>query len=123
MSEVVSPVADLQTRIRTAFASAESRLQRLSDMSFAVIVALAFVSVFSLAGQFLLQGAAHPELEARPLDLTHVNLTPQDKNGMRVLLISPIVENRTDREVALPRVRAICSSADRSSPAPMSNRP
>lgn len=106
VSEFASPVAELQTRIRTAFASAESRLQRLSDMSFAVIVALAFVSVFSLAGQFLLQSAAHPELEARPLDLTHVNLTPQDKNGMRVLLISAIVENRTDREVALPRVRA-----------------
>ncbi|RKE80228.1 hypothetical protein [Rhizobium sp. AG855] len=101
-----SPVAELQARIRTAFVTVETRLQRLSDMSFALIVAIAFVSIFSLAGQFVFGGSVHPELEARPLDLTHVNLTPQDKNGMRVLLISAIVENRTDREVALPRVRA-----------------
>ena len=101
-----SPVADLQASIRTAFVTVETRLQRLSDMSFALIVAIAFVSIFSLSGQFVFGGSIHPELHARPLDLTHVNLTPQDKNGMRVLLISAIVENRTDREVALPRVRA-----------------
>jgi hypothetical protein len=101
-----SPVAELQARLHTAFVTVETRLQRLSEVSFAVIVALAFVSIFSLAGHLAFGGASHPELDARPLDLTHVNLTPQDKNGMRVLLISAIVENRTDREVALPRVRA-----------------
>jgi hypothetical protein len=101
-----SPVADLQARLHTAFVTVETRLQRLSEVSFAIIVALAFVSIFSLAGHLAFGGAAHPELDARPLDLTHVNLTPQDKNGMRVLLISAIVQNRTNRQVALPRVRA-----------------
>lgn len=101
-----SPVADLQARLQTAFATVETRLQRLSEVSFAIVVALAFVSIFSLAGHLAFGGGSHPELDARPLDLTHVNLTPQDKNGMRVLLISAIVQNRTDREVAIPRVRA-----------------
>ncbi len=106
IAEAPSPVAELQTRLHSAFVTVETRLQRLSDVSFAVIVALAFVSIFSLAGHLAFGGGSHPELNARPLDLTHVNLTPQDKNGMRVLLISAIVENRTDREVTLPRVRA-----------------
>lgn len=101
-----SPVAELQARIRTAFVTVEGRLQRLSDISFALIVAIAFVSIFSLAGHLAFGGSGNPELDVRPLDLTHVNLTPQDKNGMRVLLISAIVQNRTDREVPLPRVRA-----------------
>jgi hypothetical protein len=35
-----------------------------------------------------------------------VNLTPQDRNGMRVLLLNAIVENRTGREVTLPKLRA-----------------
>lgn len=106
VTEIRSPVAELQARVRSAFVTVESRLQRLSEISFALIVALAFVSIFSLAGHLAFGGPSRPELEARPLDLTHVNLTPQDRNGMRVLLISAIVENRTDREVALPRVRA-----------------
>ncbi len=106
VTEVPSPVAELQARIRSAFVTVEGRLQCLSDISFALIVALAFVSIFSLAGHLAFGGSGHHELDARPLDLTHVNLTPQDKNGMRVLLISAIVENRTDREVTLPRVRA-----------------
>jgi hypothetical protein len=105
-TETPSPVAELQARIRTAFVTVESRLQRLSDISFSLIVAIAFVSIFSLAGHLAFGSPSHPELDARPLDLTHVNLTPQDKNGMRVLLISAIVENRTDRQVTLPRVRA-----------------
>ncbi|MDH4440039.1 MAG: hypothetical protein QE284_06600 [Rhizobium sp.] len=106
VTETPSPVAELQARIRAAFVTVETRLQRLSDISFSLIVALAFVSIFSLAGHLAFGGSSHPELDARPLDLTHVNLTPQDRNGMRVLLISAIVENRTDREVTLPRVRA-----------------
>jgi hypothetical protein len=106
VAETPSPVADLQARLHTAFVTVETRLQRLSEVSFAIVVALAFVSIFSLAGHLAFGGAPHPELDARPLDLTHVNLTPQDKNGMRVLLISAIVQNRTDRQVALPRVRA-----------------
>ncbi|KQW28121.1 hypothetical protein ASE36_16935 [Rhizobium sp. Root274] len=106
ISESISPVGDLQARLRAAFVTVETRLQRLSEVSFALVVALAFVAIFSLAGHLAFGGSGHPDLDARPLDLTHVNLTPQDRNGMRVLLISAIVENRTDREVALPRVRA-----------------
>jgi hypothetical protein len=106
VSNSASPVAELQARLRDAFATVETRLQRLSEISFALVVALAFVSIFSLAGHLAFGGSGNSDLDARPLDLTHVNLTPQDRNGMRVLLISAIVENRTSRKVALPRVRA-----------------
>jgi hypothetical protein len=99
----------LQSSVRAvlqgAFDRVEARLQRLSDVAFSLLVAIAFVSIFSLAGQVFF-GREHPELTAKPLDLTHVNLTPQDRNGMRVLLLNAIVENRTDRHVSLPKLRA-----------------
>lgn len=84
----------------------EERLQRLSDVAFSLLVAIAFVSIFSLAGQLVLGHGEHPEIAAKPLDFTHVNLTPQDRNGMRVLLLNAIVENRTGSAVTLPKVRA-----------------
>ncbi|MBC2772744.1 hypothetical protein H6M51_07710 [Rhizobium sp. AQ_MP] len=84
----------------------EARLQRLSDVGFSLLVAIAFVSIFSIAGQVFFGKAEHPELAAKPLDFTHVNLTPQDRNGMRVLLLNAIVENRTGRTVTLPKLRA-----------------
>jgi hypothetical protein len=92
--------------LRTGIEHVEARLQRLSDVAFSLLVAIAFVSIFSLAGQLVFGGPEHPEIAAKPIDFTHVNLTPQDRNGMRVLLLNAIVENRTDREITLPRVRA-----------------
>ncbi|ODS58457.1 MAG: hypothetical protein ABS40_02670 [Agrobacterium sp. SCN 61-19] len=102
-----TPLApDLRAILRHAIDAVEQRLQRLSDVAFSLLVAIAFVSIFSLAGQLVFGGGEHPEIAAKPLDFTHVNLTPQDRNGMRVLLLNAIVENRTAREVSLPKLRA-----------------
>lgn len=98
--------SDLGALLRTGVELVEVRLQRLSDVAFSLLVAIVFVSIFSLAGQLVFGHGEHPEIAARPLDFTHVNLTPQDRNGMRVLLLNAIVENRTGREVALPKLRA-----------------
>ncbi len=92
--------------VRAAVMAVETRLQRLSDVAFSLLVAIAFVSIFSLAGQLVFGSGEHPEIAAKPLDFTHVNLTPQDRNGMRVLLLNAIVENRTGRQVTLPKLRA-----------------
>lgn len=107
---VVAPSApvessDLKALLRRVITLVEARLQRLSDVAFSLLVAIAFVSIFSLAGQVFF-GQEHPEISAKPLDFTHVNLTPQDRNGMRVLLLNAIVENRTARNISLPKLRA-----------------
>ncbi|NBB48255.1 hypothetical protein GVN24_08250 [Rhizobium sp. CRIBSB] len=98
--------SDISALLRTGIERVEARLQRLSDVAFSLLVAIAFVSMFSLAGQLVFGNDEHPEIAAKPLDFTHVNLTPQDRNGMRVLLLNAIVENRTGREVTLPKLRA-----------------
>jgi hypothetical protein len=101
-----APSTVLRAIVRSLINGAETRLQRLSDVAFSLLVAIAFVSMFSLAGQLVFGSGEHPEIAAKPLDFTHVNLTPQDRNGMRVLLLNAIVENRTAREVRLPKLRA-----------------
>jgi hypothetical protein len=98
--------SDLRALLRRGIERVETRLQQLSDVAFSLLVAIAFVSMFSLAGQLVFGGGEHPEIAAKPLDFTHVNLTPQDRNGMRVLLLNAIVENRTGRAVTLPKLRA-----------------
>jgi hypothetical protein len=97
---------DVTHYLRAVIDAIEARLQRLSDVAFSLLVAIAFVSMFSLAGHLVFGSGEHPEIAAKPLDFTHVNLTPQDRNGMRVLLLNAIVENRTAREVTLPKLRA-----------------
>ena len=84
----------------------EERLQRLSDRHFANLVATSFVVVFLAVILQIIRTTDHPEIAARPLDLVHVNLTPQDSNGMRVLLVSAIVENRSRNRLEVPRLRA-----------------
>ncbi|MFA7414593.1 MAG: hypothetical protein WC048_08915 [Rhizobium sp.] len=91
-----------------AIGSVETLLERLSDRSYAVLVASVFSGVFALAG--VLSGSGTSSMQSIPdasaLDITHVSLTPQDANGMRVLLINAIVENRSTGRVHVPTVRA-----------------
>lgn len=91
-----------------AIGSVETLLERLSDRSFAVLVASVFFCVFAVAG--VLSGSGTSYMRSTPdasaLDITHVSLTPQDANGMRVLLINAIVENRSTGRVHVPTVRA-----------------
>ena len=86
----------------------ESVLGLLSDTGFAVMVALIFIGVFSLVGALSGLGTAQAGSETpKPgLDITHISLTPQDANGMRLLVINAIVENRGPGRKAVPLVRA-----------------
>ncbi|CAN7509588.1 hypothetical protein [Neorhizobium sp. LjRoot104] len=85
----------------------ERGLMRLSADFFSAVVAIVFVTVFSLAGGFTFLFAGSATAETGPtLDITHVTMTPQDANGMRVLLINGIVENRGGDNRAMPQIRA-----------------
>ncbi|MBW9087077.1 hypothetical protein JNB91_04390 [Rhizobium wenxiniae] len=84
----------------------ERKLLRLSPDAFVAVVASVVVTVFTLFGGFsLLSGNASVD-PGPALDITHVTMTPQDANGMRVLLINGIVENRTEGRLAMPSIRA-----------------
>lgn len=93
------------TGLKSLLRRVEHHLQRLSDMSFALLVAGCFASIFGMAGQ-LYSGSGSIDAMVNPLDITHVSLTPQYKNGMQVLLLNAIVENRSDDTVSLPKLRA-----------------
>ncbi|MGF0539665.1 hypothetical protein ACQQ2Q_16825 [Agrobacterium sp. ES01] len=85
----------------------EDVLGRLSNNTFAMLVACAFFAVFMLVGG--LSASAYSGVNrptARALDITHVSVTPQDANGMRVLLINAIIENHSNLEMAPSPVRA-----------------
>ena len=94
-------------------ASAEGALSRLSADFFSAVVAVLFVAVFTLAGGFsFLFSGADSAVAGQPLDITHVTMTPQDANGMKILLINGIVENRTGASVSMPSIRADLMSGD-----------
>ncbi|SMC77789.1 hypothetical protein [Rhizobium sp. RU36D] len=84
----------------------EAFLERFSERAFAVMVALIFGVVFMLASGLAATQTSSPSAGAPRLDITHATLTPQDRNGMRVLLINGIVENRSETSQAVPRIRA-----------------
>lgn len=83
----------------------ERKLLRLSPDAFVAVVASAVVTVFTIFGGFSLLSGASAE-PGPALDITHVTMTPQDANGMRVLLINGIVENRTEGRLDMPSIRA-----------------
>ncbi|MGI2034940.1 hypothetical protein ACRQ1B_21380 [Rhizobium panacihumi] len=73
---------------------AEQALMRMSADFFSAIVALVFVLVFGLSGGFSLIGGGQADAApVRGLGITHVNLTPQDANGMQAMLVTGIIEN------------------------------
>lgn len=82
-------------------------LDRLSERSFTTLVSTLVLLVFVLAGGFTLLGSHSPEPHLGPaLDFTHVSLTPHDADGMHILVVNAIIENRANTEQALPPVRA-----------------
>lgn len=91
---------------RAALAQGEEALRSLPADLFSAFVAAIFVAVFTFAGgfSFLFAGDAKPPVTG--LELTHVSMTPQDANGMRVLLINGIIENRGAGSIAVPSIRA-----------------
>lgn len=82
----------------------EGLLQALSDRGFAAFVAVVFVVTFAIAG--LIAGAPVEQANARPLDITHVSLTPRDDDGMRILQVNAIIENRSEARSPVPKLRA-----------------
>ncbi|MBW8786904.1 hypothetical protein [Rhizobium laguerreae] len=83
----------------------ESWLQRASTRSFAALVLALVVLVFGLAGGFSgLSGAR--ATSGAPLHFTHVTVTPRDANGMRVLVINGIVENKSGTTQTVYPIRA-----------------
>ena len=84
----------------------ETALSRLSADMFSAVLAMIFAVVFGLAGGFSLFTGAGNADAGPSLGITHVSLTPQDANGMRVLLINGIVENRGAEKRELPSIRA-----------------
>jgi hypothetical protein len=101
----VPAAPDFLAGLKTALRSVEHHLQRLSDVSFALLVAGCFAAIFGMAGQLYL-GSGSTDTVRNPLDITHVSLTPQYRNGMQVLLLNAIVENRSGESVSLPKLRA-----------------
>ncbi|MBV2184492.1 MAG: hypothetical protein KUL88_08130 [Rhizobium sp.] len=82
----------------------ERMLQSFSERGFAAFVALVFVAIFALAGLIVRSPA---ELaDAGPLDITHVSLTPRDDDGMRILQVNAIIENRSAAKSPVPKLRA-----------------
>jgi hypothetical protein len=94
-------------------AGVERKLGNLSADLFCAVVAAVFVLVFSLAGGFSFLFGQGAQAEAGPLlNITHVSMTPQDADGMRVLLINGIVENAGSATHAMPAIRAELMSGD-----------
>lgn len=85
----------------------EMRLARLSADHFSALVAAAVVGVFVTAGglKAIIPDPA-PAMPTAPLSISHVSLTPQDANGMKLMLVSGIIENNTDGDMALQPIRA-----------------
>ncbi|MBR0554248.1 hypothetical protein J5J10_00990 [Ciceribacter sp. L1K23] len=88
-----------------SLASVERFLARLTPRDFATLVGAIFLFVFILAGM-LATGSLGPAPRPVSLDLTHVSLTPRDADGMRLLQVNAIIENRADEMQAVPPVRA-----------------
>lgn len=96
-----------RTQRAGGIAGAERLLSKLSADLFCALVAVAFIAVFAACGGFtFLFKAAEATASTGPLDITHVSLTPQDANGMRVLLINGIVENVSSDARPMPAIRA-----------------
>jgi hypothetical protein len=108
-----SPVA---TIARVCIDAGERWLQRGSRRTFALLVAAMFVLVFGLVGGFAGLSpapAASVPATAAPLVFSHVTLTPRDANGMRMLVVSGIIENRTNSPVPVPEIKADLVSDNR----------
>jgi hypothetical protein len=92
----------------------ERFLHRIPADLFSAIVAAIFVTVFAAAGGFsFLFNGGQPAHATPNLDITHVSMIPQDANGMRVLLINGIVENRSEQSLAMPSIRADLMDGER----------
>ncbi|MBP1852173.1 hypothetical protein [Rhizobium halophytocola] len=94
---------------RLTFAQLASHLLGSSSgRLFSGILAAICLAVFAAGGALstLLAEPATAIASTHPLDIDHVTLTSHDANGMRVLGINAIVQNRSQSEQSVPPIRA-----------------
>lgn len=84
----------------------ESLLGRLSENLFSLLVAFVFVAVFALAGGLL--GFAHSggQTSRDPVGFSHVTVSPRTVNGIPMMVVNGILENRGPLPLVSPRLRA-----------------
>lgn len=89
------------------FRGTERLLGRLSVDLFSALVAFAFIAVFVLCGGFsALSGNGRGRDAGAPIAFTHVTVSPRTVNGMPMMVVSGIVENRGTAPLVSPRLRA-----------------
>ncbi|MDI7862604.1 hypothetical protein MRS76_11590 [Rhizobiaceae bacterium n13] len=95
--------------------AAERVLRRLPARRFAGLVASLSLLVFVLAGGYsaVARGSRVEAPAVKSLEITSVNLTRQDANGMPVLLVNAVIENRSDAVKPLAPIRADLVSGGR----------
>jgi hypothetical protein len=99
--------APKQSGLLMAFVALTERLlSRLPRREFSGLVVASFVAVFALSGGLSAIAGGGVPSSAPSLDITHVTVTPQVANGMPVLLVNGIIENRLETDQAVPRLRA-----------------
>lgn len=85
----------------------DGALGHLSERSFTTLVSALVLAVFVAAGGFTLMGSHGPEPLLGPaLDITHMTVTPQKADGLSMLMINAIIENRANSTQAVPPLRA-----------------
>lgn len=94
-------------RLRTELHRLEARLGHLSERSFTTLVSALVLAVFIAAGGFTLFASLGPSPHLGPaLDITHVSAIPQKADGLPMVAIYAIIENRANTQQPLPPVRA-----------------
>jgi hypothetical protein len=107
---VVQPSSDfgrMMQRLRELLHRWDRSLDVLSERSFTTLVSTLVLGVFVAAGGFTLLGSHGPAPHLGPaLDITHVSVTPQKADGLNLVVVNAIVENRANTDQVLPPVRA-----------------
>lgn len=108
-------VAMAKSAATAVLMAAEGGLRTLPARRFAGLVASLCLMVFVLAGGYsaVARGSRVELAPTKTLDITSVNLTHQDANGMPVLLVNAVIENRTDTPRQLSPIRADLVSGGR----------
>jgi hypothetical protein len=89
-----------------ALQSAETFLQRASRRTFVAFIVASAVLIFGLTGGFSGLSGTPASANTDPLQFTHVTVTPRDENGMRVLVVTGIIENQSGATLSVPTIRA-----------------
>lgn len=100
----------LTDRLSAGFGNLVQRGERvlgdLPDSIFSALTAMIFLAVFFLAGGIAAVARMNDAPRATGLALTHVVSLPREANGLRLLAVTGIVENRGSVDLAPGRLHA-----------------